>query len=188
MWRTKCRRSWKFWINTISRLSPTSFSRKMINKMDNKTKLMKVVIVILTTFSNKDYLSLESIQLRLRSSSELKREIHNHIFEHYKSCVCIWKDGICCDDKYSTYSFSIEIGRKFVLIMLSGYIVLSNVTSAAGEGNNWFISSVYISLLLTDWKASHHLPAGIHKSLEHSIIRSIYCHIPHLKGSQIYKV
>ena len=41
--------------------------------MDNKTKLMKVVIVILTTFSNKDYLSLESIQLRLRSFSELKK-------------------------------------------------------------------------------------------------------------------
>ena len=34
---------------------------------------MKVVIVILTTFSNKDYLSLQSIQLRLRSFSELKK-------------------------------------------------------------------------------------------------------------------
>ena len=30
---------------------------------------MKVVIVILTTFSNKDYLSLQSIQLRLRLRS-----------------------------------------------------------------------------------------------------------------------
>lgn len=112
--------------------------------MDNKTKLMKVVIVILTTFSNKDYLSLQIIQLRLRSSSELKSEIRNHIFVHDKSrntprlevAYVYEKAGICCDDKYSTYSFSIEIGRKFVLIMLSGYIVLSNVTSAAGEGNN----------------------------------------------------